>query len=513
MGAASIRRVLVDAFEWCLPRQPGSPSRGLAASLAGSIGLMLLATAAIAPPIRGLDTARFSGTHGAQFESAVNWAICGRYGQITSGIAENLGVITLMSITTPDAYDRSVIEYIEQRAGSVERYCRLPATMAVVEHGLVLLEGAALQIAPRLTLRGLARLLAVARFAMIATFGWFLLWAGCSVFVTGLLLGLGTYLVALQSSGALYTAYPFFMPVIVAGIGFAGFAVGARPAWVLPAACLALGLWAGFVGNLRTSHYPIALAVPLLLIAWNRVSWRRSLVAAVALALGLVVFDASFMAPLRAKGVDSNHVVAHSLVLGLDNPPSDLSRREGIRWDDSLGIVFARRIDPQAKYLGPTYESSLFSYYRQLWQRYPAEMLGLYVHKLVATTDSVFSWLSQTGPDIFWDSKNGWFVSACAALVRPLSSVVTLGGTLALLLPLSLVLRSRWGAAATWPLLAVGTCGLLGFIEAAVILGSVNLQYNAVLIYATLFAGLIPLEAGLRWISRRRVSPTDRLIA
>jgi len=46
---------------------------------------------------------------------------------------------------------------------------------------------------------------------------------------------------------------------------------------------------------------------------------------------------------------------------------------------------------------------------------------------------------------------------------------------------------------------AVGICGVLGFIEAAVILGSVNLWYNAVLIYATLLAGLVPLEMGFGW--------------
>lgn len=464
--------------------------------------MVLLSLAVTAPPIRGLDAARISGTAGAQFESAVNWAFCGRYGQITSASLENRGVIELMSISAPDAYHRSVVDFIEQRVGSVADYCRQPTTMAVVEHGLVLIESAMLKVMPQLKLRDLARLLATARFVLIALFGWFLLWAGLSVLVSGLLVGLATYLSALHGADMLYTAYPFFLPVVVAGISVAGFAIGAKSPWVLPSACLALGLWAGFVGNLRTSHYPIALAIPLLAIAWSRVSRKRSLVATIAVAGGLLIFDFAFMAPLRARGVDSNHVVAHSLVLGLDNPPNELSRREGIKWDDSMGIVFARKLDPLATYLGPTYEASLFAYYRQLWQNYPGQMIGIYAHKLVSTTDSVFAWLGRTGPDTFWDSKNGWFLAACAAAVRPLSAVVTLGGTFSLLVLLSLFLRSTWGVTATWPLLAMGVCGLLAFIEAAVILGSVNLSYNAVVIYSTLFAGLVPLELAIRWAGR-----------
>jgi hypothetical protein len=435
--------------------------------------------------------------------------MCGRYGQITSTSPQNRRVINLAELGDPAAYDGSVVDLIERRVGSRYLYCLQPASPGVVEQGMVLIEGAALKIAPRATLKGVARLLALTRFALIAVFGWFLLWAGLSVIVSGLLVGLATYLTVLQGGSALFTAYPFFLPVVVGGIGLAGFALEASSPWVLPATCLVMGLWAGFLGNLRTSHYPMAVAVTLLLIFWSRVSWKRSVSAVLAAACGLFVFDRVFMAPLRAQGIDGNHVIAHSLVLGLNNPPNELSRREGITWDDSVGIVFARRIDPQAVYLGPTYESSLLTYYVRLWRAYPGEMSWIYTHKLTSTTDSVFAWLRSSRADLYWDTKNGWFLAACGALVRPLSAVVTLGGTLALLMLLGIFLRPRWGVIAAWPIVSVGVCGVLGYLEAAIILGSVNLWYNVVVIYATLFAGLIPIEMLIRWhLIRAKSAPS-----
>src|SRR5207245_1150458 len=130
-------------------------------------------------------------------------------------------------------------------------------------------------------------------------------------------------------------------------------------------------------------------------------------------------------------------------------------------------------------------------------------------HKLTSTTDSVFAWLRSTRADLYWDTKNGWFLAACGALVRPLSAAVTLGGTLALLMLLGIFLRPRWGVIATWRIVSVGVCGVLGYLEAAIILGSVNLWYNVVVIYATLFAGLIPIEMLIRWhLIRAKSAPS-----
>ena len=56
-------------------------------------------------------------------------------------------------------------------------------------------------------------------------------------------------------------------------------------------------------------------------------------------------------------------------------PENELSKREGIRWSDPVGLDLARRVDPGVSYMGPTYERSLRTYYFSLWSRYPREMV------------------------------------------------------------------------------------------------------------------------------------------
>jgi SAM-dependent methyltransferase len=80
----------------------------------------------------------------------------------------------------------------------------------------------------------------------------------------------------------------------------------------------------------------------------------------------------------------SYHTVAHPLVLSLAIPESKLSRREGIIWSDGAGITLARKMIPEAVYLGNRYDEALFKYYRHLWTAYPGEMAWLYVRKFMA---------------------------------------------------------------------------------------------------------------------------------
>jgi hypothetical protein len=94
--------------------------------------------------------------------------------------------------------------------------------------------------------------------------------------------------------------------------------------------------------------------------------------------------------PAHGGQASTHHVVAHPLVLGLAVPENALSRAEGIKWDDAVGLTLARRVDPQVRYLRQGYESALFLYYRQLWQRHPREMLGIYLDKLrIAGADMI----------------------------------------------------------------------------------------------------------------------------
>lgn len=75
------------------------------------------------------------------------------------------------------------------------------------------------------------------------------------------------------------------------------------------------------------------------------------------------------------------HAIAHPLVLALGVPENTLSRREGIVWNDSIGLKLAKKIDPQTTYLDKSYEKALFIYYMNLWKGYPKEMLNIYSQK------------------------------------------------------------------------------------------------------------------------------------
>jgi hypothetical protein len=107
--------------------------------------------------------------------------------------------------------------------------------------------------------------------------------------------------------------------------------------------------------------------------------------ALLAFAIGYVVFSRSFITPLEpGKHLPnySHHVIAHPLVLGLALPSNPLSVREGIQWDDRIGIYLARQMVPNAVYLGAGYEEGLILYYLRLWMLYPAEMRSVYWQKL-----------------------------------------------------------------------------------------------------------------------------------
>jgi hypothetical protein len=93
-------------------------------------------------------------------------------------------------------------------------------------------------------------------------------------------------------------------------------------------------------------------------------------------------------------------VIAHSLVLGLAVPENALSRAEGIRWDDRVGLTLARRVNPSVSYLQEGYETALFAYYRRLWRQHSGEMLKVYLEKLRVSGADMISklWTAPRSP-------------------------------------------------------------------------------------------------------------------
>jgi hypothetical protein len=352
-------------------------------------------------------------------------------------------------------------------------------------------------------LRSLAAGLAISRLVLIWVFGWYLMRSGYSLVAGGLMIGAAVYLTLLLGGNALYSEYPFVLPTLLTGVAASGMALSSKRSkrW-LPVVAAALGFWAAFLGNLRTSHYPIGIAICGLFLAHAaRTSSRRVLaVATIACVGAIVAFQQAFIRPFG--DLRTHHVIAHPLVLGLANPPNDLSRREGIEWDDAVGLRLAKRVEPNVTFLGPTYDSVLLHYYVGLWRCHPREMARLYWRKMFVTGDSVFEFLRSTreGPGIglFWTEKNGAFLTAAASSVELPARHLTLGVMLLMMFGIGISLERKLGLAWTWPAISLGLAGALAFLEAAIILGSVALWYSAVLIFSVVFEGLLVLE--LLWI-------------
>jgi hypothetical protein len=127
--------------------------------------------------------------------------------------------------------------------------------------------------------------------------------------------------------------------------------------------------------------------------------------------IGFFVFQAALIWPLQ-KDIQSNyshHPIWHPIVLGLGALPNPLAEREGITWSDSAAWEIVKRVDPDATYLGPTYDRTLRSYYFQLWKRYPWEMVGIYFKGLFETSRTItFSLLGRLAHIVI---RNGfvWF--------------------------------------------------------------------------------------------------------
>src|SRR5262249_7398834 len=114
-------------------------------------------------------------------------------------------------------------------------------------------------------------------------------------------------------------------------------------------------------------------------------------------AVGFTVFQYVAIAqrlPAASKANYSYHAIAHPLVLSLALPPSPLSRSEGIAWNDEVALGLARREDPAATYLGPTYERALLRYYTGLWRREPRAMAGVYLGKFETAGKDMFDRMS-----------------------------------------------------------------------------------------------------------------------
>jgi hypothetical protein len=159
--------------------------------------------------------------------------------------------------------------------------------------------------------------------------------------------------------------------------------------WAFMFIGVATGIALAFAYALRTSYGLVAacqlIGTMLAAAIWQRPAVQRFARLLAAVGVGAVLFHAGAICTLgpNVRGVnDTAHGLWHPIVLGLSFPhASDLSKREGIGWDDSIGLDLAKRVDPSVTYLGPIYEQTLRAYYFGLWKKYPREMLAIYSSK------------------------------------------------------------------------------------------------------------------------------------
>jgi len=275
------------------------------------------------------------------------------------------------------------------------------------------------------------------------------------------------------------------------------------------AAFTGMGLLTAFGVNLRTSHTPIYLGMFILFfLAWRlvpgpapRPSPALQGMALVLFAAGLVCSHLLLVTPVEdvaAEGV-SRHLIMHPVVLALAEPPNDLSRREGLAWDDAVGDAVARRIDPAARYLTPGYGPALLQYYTGLWKRYPREMAGVYAAKFQAAGSGVFDEVADLLEHRGLPRRAGaWLASR------------RVPGTVMLLVAAALgcagwLLYRRTGtllgvALALWSVAAVGT-----LLESALILSRFFMPYHSVLLLYVLLTPLTLAQLAADWTRWRLV--------
>jgi hypothetical protein len=223
------------------------------------------------------------------------------------------------------------------------------------------------------------------------------------------------------------------------------------------------------------------------------------ILACVSFAAGLALFDFTFVHPIRGVPMPYNssaHVIAHPLVLGLAAPPNELSAREGIEWKDATGLVLAQRIKPDVTFLGEGYERALFTYYRHLWAAYPREMAAIYLRKAMVTSQAVGDFIGSNEKGQFWRyEKNGRWLGLAAWPATAVAQWIPLPLAFGAMLIVGWVRGRRGEADRAFLYATFAIFGLLAFAESSAVLGGIILWYSSILLYCTVFVGLLVYQA------------------
>lgn len=392
-------------------------------------------------------------------------------------------------------------------AGTLEAYCAgLTIPYVNEDNSLGLLEEYFLDVRPNASAHEIGRFLLLLRVGLVTAVCALFLSLGASVaFCLGMAIAALEVNKALLNAGSGFSTNPFFFVLVLVNAAVVYGALRLAMTRRMPLA-LAGGLLSGFVAaasvNMRSSYLPVYVSF-LLCYCWA--VWRSGgprparavMVAGVALtvAAGYLLFQYPFVTrrvPATAVGQYTYHTISHPLVLSLAIPPNDLATREGIRWLDDVGVTLARRIDPKATYLGPGYESALFTYYRSLWRRYPREMADIYVAKLQLAGAHMLqgALLSDS-----WRKRALWPLTC-------ITDGLYLGGVYLLSALAAFEIYRRRGSGLAFCIGLLFVAGILMYLESAIIMPLYYVVYHNYLLFLSLFWCLLFYQAGLNGIAR-----------
>lgn len=330
------------------------------------------------------------------FELAVNRIAFGNNGIYTGG--PNPPIRTLLATNPAGMTATRLIDLPALVDKSPENYRKFLQPVTNNENALSYQHEFLMRLFPQMTVAKFGIALNMMRFFCLTAFAFALLRLNFSVIVAGLSLAAGMVIIDLVNQTHAYSLYPNLIAFSLLLIGVASISLQVifdltRIRLIIPLA-IVIGALGAVLWNFRSSYFPIVVCIFSLFMLYIAVElsttarigrankWLLLSASGVALFVGACAVQGVFISPLPETGSNYKyHVIWHPVVLGLAMPGNEFANKQGIAWDDSVGEGLAKQIDPEATYLGPTYERALMSYYMRLWRVHPVEMMGLYINK------------------------------------------------------------------------------------------------------------------------------------
>ncbi len=431
------------------------------------------------------------------------------HSSVSLNIAVNRVVCKQLSSFTPNfkqfilsdnskILDEKVLDLPTLIASSQNEYCKSTNPFINNENTLGWLMEIVLRVLPNITVSQLGLALNSIRIGCLLVFIFFLIWIGISPFIAFMTLNVGIFVVDLVNNTHYYSLYPFFMPFTVLMIALLGIAIKLKAykrVYVAVPVLIGIGIYGALFKNLRTSYYPIIIFFLLAYIIFTIFELKENRqisrmykrvfpgIAIIAFCVGMGIFNISLVQPIENLSTGYNrsyHVVAHPLVLSIAVPENDLSQREGIKWNDGVGLSLAHKIDPNVTYLGNNYEKALFTYYFKLWIYYPNEMVNIYWQKLKLAGSQIPNWIIKSDAINLFFLKNNFPLGIFA---NGLISISIFAGVSLL----GIFLKNYFSAALVFALTSICGSGALLLLESAIIKPYFTPTYHSYLVFLFLF--------------------------